>query len=246
MKYSRSILGIFNYVSTWLGLLRIALGIGAAACIYAFLQSDEVPFLKYCGVAIMGLAFLDCFYEGFRKIAEGYKHFKYRDEEHILYREPRPTTFHKEYPPIDETPIINQAKSENIINDNEVDRFADIRPAIEFIKHNPKSVLTALSYCTSSREFRSETSCPYCPFEYFCDPDELPVIFRDLLLSILPNNPRSIQFANNLDLCIKNNKDICSANCSYYARCQNKEPWIFWRDIEKFLTEVGAYEKYKD
>ena len=90
MKKLRYLSGIFNYGCTWLGLFRIALGVGCSYGAYRLFLSDEALFLRIFGVLIMGLAVFGCLYAGGSNIKEGYNHLKYRDAERLLYREPNP------------------------------------------------------------------------------------------------------------------------------------------------------------
>lgn len=88
MKKIRHFLGIFNYGITWLGLIRVSLGIACPIILIFVLYSNEKLISKIALTVILLITSFGCFIQGIPNLKEGYSHLKYRDAERLLYRVP--------------------------------------------------------------------------------------------------------------------------------------------------------------
>ena len=79
----------FNYLDTWIGIIRFAIGIGAAYGAYYLFVTDEPLPLRIFGSLLMLVCTVVCFYQGTSNIKDGIRKAKNHNQD-ILYGRDKP------------------------------------------------------------------------------------------------------------------------------------------------------------
>ena len=85
----------FNYFITWLGLLRVSIGVSCIIGCYFLFVSDEPLVLRIFGCLMMIIGVFGCLVEGLPNIKEGIKKAKRHSQDFILGRDKPDLSFTK-------------------------------------------------------------------------------------------------------------------------------------------------------